>query len=136
MEMLPRGKTQGFGFAASLEGGYPFHDGWLLEPQAQLVYQTINIDDFNDGVADVRYSNTDSLAGRIGAHCGVHCPACWRCLAAHWHFLMNRRSDPRRRRSGHGQGIGIGTSADLANRLRRADRKRPADRRLSAQMGD
>ena len=66
---LRTGETNGFGFAASLEGGYPFHfgDGWLIEPQAQLVYQNLNIDDFNDGAADVRYSDTDSLAGRIGA---------------------------------------------------------------------
>ena len=66
---LRDGETNGFGFAASLEGGYPFDLGndWLLEPQAQLVYQTLNIDDFNDGAADVRYSDTNSLAGRIGA---------------------------------------------------------------------
>ena len=66
---LRDGDTDGFGFAASLEAGYPFQlgIGWLLEPQAQLVYQTLDIDDFNDGAADVRYSDTDSLAGRIGA---------------------------------------------------------------------
>ena len=66
---LRDGDTNGFGFAASLEGGYPFQlgGGWLLEPQAQLVYQTLNINDFNDGAADVRYSDTNSLAGRIGA---------------------------------------------------------------------
>jgi outer membrane autotransporter protein len=65
---LRDGETHGFGFAASLEGGYPVALGndWLLEPQAQLVYQALNIDDFNDGAADVRYSDTDSLAGRIG----------------------------------------------------------------------
>ena len=66
---LRDGDTNGFGLAASLEGGYPFHlgNGWLLEPQAQLVYQALNIDDFNDGAADVSYSDTDSFAGRIGA---------------------------------------------------------------------
>jgi outer membrane autotransporter protein len=66
---LRDGDTNGFGFAASLEGGYPFQlgGGWKLEPQAQLVYQALNIDDFNDGAADVRYSDTNSLAGRIGA---------------------------------------------------------------------
>ena len=38
---LRDGETDGWGLAASLEGGYPFHlgDGWLIEPQAQLVYQ-------------------------------------------------------------------------------------------------
>ena len=65
---LQPGETDGFGLAGSLEGGYPFDlgQGWLLEPQAQLVYQAIDISDFNDGSADVRYSDTDSLAGRIG----------------------------------------------------------------------
>jgi outer membrane autotransporter protein len=66
---LRDGETNGFGFAASLEGGYPFQlgGGWQLEPQAQLVYQALDIDDFNDGASDVSYSDTDSLAGRIGA---------------------------------------------------------------------
>ena len=66
---LRDGETDGWGLAASIEGGYPFHfgDGWLIEPQAQLVYQTIDLADFNDGFADVRYSDEDSLAGRIGA---------------------------------------------------------------------
>lgn len=66
---LRDGKTNGFGFAASLEGGYPFSIGndWLLEPQAQIIYQTLNINDFNDGAADVGYSNTNSFDGRIGA---------------------------------------------------------------------
>ena len=63
------GETDGWGLATSLEGGYPFDlgNGWLIEPQAQLVYQAINLNDFNDGAADIRYSDTDSLAGRIGA---------------------------------------------------------------------
>ena len=66
---LRDGETDGWGLAASIEGGYPFHfgNGWLIEPQAQLVYQTIDLADFNDGFADVRYSDEDSLAGRIGA---------------------------------------------------------------------
>ena len=66
---LRDGETNGFGFAASLEGGYPFQlgGGWQLEPQAQLVYQALDIDDFNDGASDVSYSDTDLLAGRIGA---------------------------------------------------------------------
>ena len=55
MEMLPRGNA-GFGFAASLEGGYPFHARLACQPRAQLVYQPVDIDKFNDGVADVRYS--------------------------------------------------------------------------------
>jgi outer membrane autotransporter protein len=66
---LREGDTTGTGFAASLEGGYPFHFGesWVIEPQAQLVYQVLDFDEFNDGAADVRFSDLDSLAGRIGA---------------------------------------------------------------------
>ena len=60
--------TNGFGFAASLESGYPFrlNDEWVIEPQAQLVFQTISLDDANDGAATVRYSDIDSLTGRLG----------------------------------------------------------------------
>ncbi|QVQ26822.1 autotransporter outer membrane beta-barrel domain-containing protein [Achromobacter deleyi] len=60
--------TRGFGFAASLETGYPFrlNDEWVLEPQAQLVFQTINLNDANDGAAKIRFSDVDSLRGRLG----------------------------------------------------------------------
>ncbi|MGO4671352.1 autotransporter outer membrane beta-barrel domain-containing protein [Bosea sp. 2YAB26] len=58
-----------FGFAASLEGGYPLQLGYgvILEPQAQLVYQTISNGSASDSAALVRFSDADSLAGRIGA---------------------------------------------------------------------
>lgn len=54
--------------AASLEGGYPFdfQNDWTLEPQAQLVYQSVSLDSANDGVATVRFDDARSLAGRIG----------------------------------------------------------------------
>ncbi|TCA18538.1 autotransporter outer membrane beta-barrel domain-containing protein [Rhizobium leguminosarum bv. viciae] len=66
---FPDQSIDGFGFGASIEGGYPFDlgDGWQVEPQAQVIWQTIRMDDFNDGAADVRYDNLNSLAGRIGA---------------------------------------------------------------------
>ncbi|MEK1887345.1 MAG: autotransporter domain-containing protein [Phyllobacterium sp.] len=59
-------RSSGSKMAASLEAGYPFHlgNGWILEPQVQLVYQALNID---DGAADVSYADTDSMAGRLGA---------------------------------------------------------------------
>ncbi len=58
-----------FGFAASLEGGYPIllGQGWIIEPQAQLVYQTISSGTAADAAALVRFSDADSLAGRVGA---------------------------------------------------------------------
>ncbi|MGO4677556.1 autotransporter domain-containing protein [Bosea sp. 2YAB26] len=54
-----------FGFAASLEGGYPLQLGYgvVFEPQAQIIYQTLS----NGSAALVRFSDADSLAGRIGA---------------------------------------------------------------------
>jgi outer membrane autotransporter protein len=60
--------TKGTGFASSLEGGYPFHfvGGWLIEPEAQLIYQTISLSDSNDIAAQVRFDDVDSLAGRVG----------------------------------------------------------------------
>ena len=61
-------ETDGWGFAASLEGGYPFKlsGGWIIEPQAQVVYQTIGLDDTSDRAASVKFSDIDSLAARIG----------------------------------------------------------------------
>ena len=69
---LPMFKTQGQGFAASLESGYPvkFAGGWFIEPQAQLVYQNININDAGDIAAHVHFADVDSLAARIGARFG------------------------------------------------------------------
>ena len=62
-------KRDGFGFAASIEGGYPvaLGGGWIVEPQAQLVYQTLVQNSGHDGLGLVRFSDVDSLAGRVGA---------------------------------------------------------------------
>lgn len=65
---LPMNETDGFGLALSAEGGYPFHieDDWLIEPQAQVIYQALSIDDFDDLAANVRFRDIDSLLGRVG----------------------------------------------------------------------
>lgn len=59
-----------FGWAASLEGGYPFRqqddDTQVFEPQAQLIYQRINKDSNADPAALVRFDDMDSLAARLG----------------------------------------------------------------------
>ena len=62
-------KTNGRGFAASLEGGYPVSlgNGWVFVPQAQLVYQTTSFNDASDAASSVYFDNADSLAGRVGA---------------------------------------------------------------------
>mgnify|MGYP003575273468 CR=1 FL=1 len=66
---LPRMETDGWGFAASLEGGYPFRmrRDWILEPQAQVIYQWFDIDDASDEAATVRFDDTTSLVGRLSA---------------------------------------------------------------------
>lgn len=76
---LPEVSTDGTGLALSLEGGYPFvvaedeeawhpEDGrWRLEPQAQVIFQRLSLDDMHDPAGDVRFSDTDSLVARIGA---------------------------------------------------------------------
>jgi len=69
---LPTFKTVGQGTAASIEGGYPlkFAGGCFIEPQAQLVFQNIHINDTNDLAAQIRFADVNSLAGRIGARFG------------------------------------------------------------------
>lgn len=60
-------QRHGFGWAASLEGGYPFHhDDQVIEPQAQVVYQTDDSGTTSDPAATVRFRNIESLAGRLG----------------------------------------------------------------------
>lgn len=65
---LPSSKANGFGFSASLEAGHPFNlgGGVKLEPQLQLVYQTINLNQTSDLAAQIQFGNVNSLAGRAG----------------------------------------------------------------------
>ncbi|HET6554734.1 MAG TPA: autotransporter outer membrane beta-barrel domain-containing protein [Dyella sp.] len=60
-------KRANFGWAASLEGGYPFyHDAQEWEPQLQVIYQRINGGGSSDAAAQVAFSNIESLVGRAG----------------------------------------------------------------------
>ncbi|WP_455153133.1 autotransporter-associated beta strand repeat-containing protein [Cupriavidus basilensis] len=65
---LPSMKTHGTGIGASLEGGYPFalDNGFVLEPQAQLTYQAVFLNDARDPAAEIRFNNERSLVGRLG----------------------------------------------------------------------
>ena len=60
--------ADGFGFAASVEGGYKFEfdNGFMLEPQAQLMWQFVSLDSFDDGYSRVSLDDVNSLRGRIG----------------------------------------------------------------------
>jgi outer membrane autotransporter protein len=63
--------TTGFGILSSLEAGYPFRlpmfgPGFVLEPQAQIVWQRVSFDDANDGLGQVALGTTSGASGRIG----------------------------------------------------------------------
>lgn len=59
----------GSGFTASLEGGYPIAlaSNWSLEPQAQLIWQDISLDNKRDAYSTVSFGTDTSWTGRIGA---------------------------------------------------------------------
>jgi outer membrane autotransporter protein len=62
------GDQTGYGLALSQEVGKPFMvtPSIALEPQAQLMYQYINLDGFNDSVSKVGGYSTNALRGRLG----------------------------------------------------------------------
>ncbi|MEN3929913.1 autotransporter outer membrane beta-barrel domain-containing protein [Microvirga sp. W0021] len=62
-------KPDGFGFIASLEGGYSFYlgNGLTFEPQAQIAYQHTSFDKFSDAYGRFSIEDGKSLRGRIGA---------------------------------------------------------------------
>ena len=65
---LSKLKTKGWGYTGSLEGGYPYEadkDLWV-EPQAQVIYSYVDLDDSDDIGADVRFRDVESLIGRLG----------------------------------------------------------------------
>lgn len=61
-------KTRGWGYTGSLEGGYPFEadKNLWIEPQAQVIYSYVDLDDSDDIAADVRFRDVESLIGRLG----------------------------------------------------------------------
>jgi outer membrane autotransporter protein len=63
--------TNGTGFIASLEGGYPFSwpqlgPGFVIEPQGQILWQKVSFGQRNDGLGDVALGDTTGTTGRIG----------------------------------------------------------------------
>ena len=61
-------KTDGLGFAASVESGQPldFGGGVTVEPQVRLTYEAVDFDDANDGTSAVAFENVNSLSARVG----------------------------------------------------------------------
>jgi outer membrane autotransporter protein len=63
--------TNGWGFISSAEAGYPIPILWLgpgfvLEPQAQILWQQVSFNSGNDGLGDVALGTTSGTTGRIG----------------------------------------------------------------------
>lgn len=58
----------GTGFTASIEGGYPvaLTGRWTLEPQAQLIWNHLSLDDQRDGISTVSFDTDDAVTGRLG----------------------------------------------------------------------
>ncbi|BFG76332.1 hypothetical protein PTKU46_43650 [Paraburkholderia terrae] len=61
--------THGTAIAGSIEGGLPVAvgAGVSIEPQAQLIWQHLSIDDLNDGVSNVTFSRGNTFVARLGA---------------------------------------------------------------------
>ena len=66
---LASGKQSGWGGTLSAEIGAPFALGatnWRIEPQLQLAYQRLELDDFRDEVGSVARVTDDALRARAG----------------------------------------------------------------------
>ena len=61
-------KTSGWGIAASLQAGYPITlgRGFVLDPQAQLVYQHISLNAGADNYGLIQFGDIDAFYGRFG----------------------------------------------------------------------
>ncbi|WP_429322850.1 autotransporter outer membrane beta-barrel domain-containing protein [Paraburkholderia sp. GAS448] len=62
--------VSGSGFATSLEAGYPIPlplgPGFVLEPQAQVIWQHVGLNEENDGLGAVDPGSTSGVSGRLG----------------------------------------------------------------------
>lgn len=58
----------GTGVTASLEGGYPvaLSEDWTLEPQGQIIWQHISLDDSSDSFSSVSFDSDNAFTGRLG----------------------------------------------------------------------
>ncbi|AMV21170.1 Antigen 43 precursor [Planctomyces sp. SH-PL14] len=61
-------RPKGAGLATSLEAGYPIRVGetFLIQPQAQMVYQTFDFQSQRDAASITSFNDNDSFRGRLG----------------------------------------------------------------------
>ena len=95
----------GWGLALSAEAGQAFElsktvsGSWKIEPQAQLIYQYVNLDSFNDKYRYVDQNGQDSLRGRVGVRFGYDNfnaanskPVIFYAVGNVWHDFINPSS--------------------------------------------
>lgn len=61
--------TKGHALALSAEAGYPItlSEHWVVEPQAQVIGQKIDLDSQHDGISKVSFDSQEYWTGRLGA---------------------------------------------------------------------
>ncbi|AOY02335.1 autotransporter outer membrane beta-barrel domain-containing protein [Jeongeupia sp. USM3] len=61
--------TRGRMVTGSIEAGLPVGggEGWAVEPQAQLIWQYLSLNDLNDGISTVGFNDGNTFVGRVGA---------------------------------------------------------------------
>lgn len=61
--------TDGHALSLSLETGYPMaiSEHWVVEPQAQVIHQRIDLGRHNDGISDVGFDSQPYWTTRLGA---------------------------------------------------------------------
>ncbi|AZF52706.1 Outer membrane autotransporter barrel domain protein [Pseudomonas sp. R4-34-07] len=61
--------TKGHALALSAEAGYPItlSEQWVVEPQVQVIRQTIDLDSQHDGISKVAFDSQEYWTGRVGA---------------------------------------------------------------------
>jgi outer membrane autotransporter protein len=74
--------THGTAVTASIEGGMPISigHGLTMEPQAQIVYQHLSINDLNDGISNVQFNGGNTVLARFG----LRFAGSWDALGAAW----------------------------------------------------
>ena len=92
----------GWGAALSAETGKSFivyGNNWFVEPQAQLIYQYLSLDDFNDRIRHVDQHDPSALRGRVGMRFGYNSDtrdnlpsSSFYGIANIWHDFVNPKS--------------------------------------------
>jgi outer membrane autotransporter protein len=61
--------NDGHAITLSVETGYPFAvaDNWVIEPQAQVIHQKVDLKTQDDGISRVSFDSDSALTGRLGA---------------------------------------------------------------------